>query len=479
MADDTISKTASAQPIRHVLLRARQSAVAWSLLGTILRIAGGLIVLPLSARKLTSDHLGLWYVFLSLQGIATLFDLGFSPAVVRAAGYLWAGARQLRAFGVEPIQADSKSAAAPNYDLLSHLVATMRIYYRGLGVVSGLIMLIGGGAWIWFKTQGLPDADSLRLCYAFFVIGGFLNVTGDLWPALLSGINGVQSAQKILCGSALVNVLVTAIGLLAHLDIWALALGIIASGLFLRQAGRVSFILLVGPELNRTASAKFPLITLLWPTAWRSGLVSLGAFLVISANTLICSYYLDLKVTASYGLSLTILTMLGAASSTFTQIKLPLANQLRPEGRLNEIVDIWIQRTRISITAYVVGAVVVLLGLNFALRAVESHTMALPLGPLALACLIFGLEMHHVLYAGLVFSENQNPFVAPALVSGVATVILSVILTPKIGIWGLLLAQGFVQACFNNWWTVYRAIQGLQLSWKSYWHRYFRLPVHI
>jgi O-antigen/teichoic acid export membrane protein len=451
----------------------------WSLLGTILRILGGLIVLPLSAHKLSSDHLGLWYVFLSLQGIATLFDLGFSPAVVRAAGYLWAGARQLRAFGVEPIQQNKDSALSPNYELLSHLVATMRVYYRALGTVSGLIMLLCGGAWIWYKTQTFADANTLRLCYAFFVVGGFLNVTGDLWPALLSGINGVQSAQKILCGSASVNVLVTTIGLLARLDVWALALGVIASGLFLRQAGRISFIGLAGPQLNRTASARLQLIGTLWPIAWRTGLVSLGGFLVLSANTLICSYYLDLKVTASYGLSLTVLTMLAAASSTFTQIKLPLANQLRPEGRLTDIADIWVHRTRLSILVYIIGALVIVFGLNFGLQLVGSHTAALPSAPLAFACLICGLEMHHVLYAGLVFSENQNPFVAPALISGLATVVLSVILTPKLGVWGLLLSQGIVQASFNNWWTIYRAIRGLGFSWRSYWHRYFRLPVHI
>src|ERR1700687_134867 len=123
MTNDTTPKIVTVQLGREVFVRARQSAVAWSLLGTILRIIGGLIVLPLSARKLTSDHLGLWYVFLSLQGIATLFDLGFSPAVVRAAGYLWAGARQLRPFGVQPIQESYERGAGPNYDLLGHLVA--------------------------------------------------------------------------------------------------------------------------------------------------------------------------------------------------------------------------------------------------------------------------------------------------------------------------------------------------------------------
>ena len=45
-------------------------------------------------RTIPTEELGLWYVFLSLQGIAALFDLGFSPAVTRAAGYIWAGATE-------------------------------------------------------------------------------------------------------------------------------------------------------------------------------------------------------------------------------------------------------------------------------------------------------------------------------------------------------------------------------------------------
>ena len=67
-------------------------------------------------------------------------------------------------------------------------------------------------------------------------------------------------------------------------------------------------------------------------------------------------------------------------------------------GNLEEIADIWIRRTRISIIVYLVGGALLLFGVNFALEIVGSHTMALPRGQLALALLIFGLEMHHVLY---------------------------------------------------------------------------------
>jgi O-antigen/teichoic acid export membrane protein len=464
---------------RYAISRASQSAVAWSLIATAFRLLSGVLVLPLVVRILPSDHLGLWYVFLSLQGIAALFDLGFSPAVTRAAGYLWGGARQLRKFGVAQLETTEAVEPQPNYSLLTSLVATMRMYYRFFGIGSGLVMLFAGGTWVWIKTQDFPDAASLRACYGVFVFGGFLNATGDLWPALLSGINGVRSAQKILVGSAFINFVTTVSGLLAHFGIWSLVIGTVAAGAFIRLAGRISFFRLAGLQVDRQSPVNFDLIGTLWPTAWRSGLVSLGAFLVISANTLICSAFLNLKQTASYGLSLSLIAIVIAASSTFVQIKLPLVNQLRALNRTNEIMDLWIQRTRVSIAVFIFGALVLLFFGNPALQQIGAKTLLLPKAQLAFALLIFGLEMHHTLYAGLIISENQNPFVAPALISGAATLLLSLLLTPRLGIWGMLLAQGFSQACFNNWWVVYRGVRGLGISWTEYWRHFASSPIRI
>src|SRR5215472_3993524 len=112
---------------RYAISRASQSAVAWSLFATAFRLLSGVLVLPLMVRLIPSDHLGLWYVFLSLQGIAALFDLGFSPAVTRAAGYLWGGARQLQKFGVAKVETGAQLSPEPNYLLLTSLVTTMRL----------------------------------------------------------------------------------------------------------------------------------------------------------------------------------------------------------------------------------------------------------------------------------------------------------------------------------------------------------------
>ena len=465
-------------PIRSAAIRVSRSALVWSLSATATRGAAGLLILPLVARSLPSAHLGLWYIFLSLQGVVTLFDIGFNPAVTRAAGYIWAGARHLTALGL-----DSSSRPAeedqPNFRLLSELIATMRAYYLVFAAVAGTIMCFAGGYWIIEKTQGLSDASNLRLAYLVFSGGVMLNAMGDLWPALLAGINAVRESEKLLFGSILINYSVVAVGILIGLGLWALVLGTVLSGFFLRTSGRLTLLRILGAHFQRTQRPTMALVKTLWPMAWRTGIVTFGTYLVLSANILICSGFLSLETTARYGLTLNLINILTYVSTVITQIKVPLVNQLRLKGDNHRIIDLWIERTRMSLFIYFLGAIVLVAFGSTFLRAIGTQTALLPPAQLAVALLVLGLIMHHILYAFLVVSENRNPFVLPALLSGAATLLLSLLLAPRFGIWGILLAQGGVQLSFNNWWTVHRAIRGLGVSGADYWSRYLRKPIGI
>ena len=85
--------------------------------------------------------------------------------------------------------------------------------------------------------------------------------------------------------------------------------------------------------------------------------------------------------------------MLSTASSAFTKIKMPIVNQLRVTGRMDEIAELWIQRTRISLACYLLGSLALILAGNVGLRIVGSKTMLLPSGELVLMLLIVGLEL--------------------------------------------------------------------------------------
>jgi O-antigen/teichoic acid export membrane protein len=459
--------------MRQLVQRVSGSAVSWSLIAAALRSGSALLLLPLILWRIPSDELGLWYVFVSLGSLAGLMDLGFAYTASRAAGYLWAGSRMLLPFGIDvedrSFETDARGEAIrrePNLPMLSSLVASLRIYYLAAAGLLLLLLTTVGGAWIWQKSVGLAHAPSIRLAFLVYAIGVSLGFANSLWPSVLAGINAVKEAQQITTGCLLVFVALAAAGLLAGLGLWALVIATIVAGFAERLIGRRVFSRLVS-----LLPGKFDLSVLraLWPNAWRTAAVGLGAFMIFQANTLICSAFLDLRTTASYGLSLQAVTALVGISSIWVRVRVPAINRLRAQGMVERIPAVFRQRIVFALLTFGAGAAGLLSLGQPLLNLLNAQTPLLPTALLATLLLIQLLEMHHTLYAELVYSENVNPFVIPALVSGGAIIILSVLMTPRFGVWGMLLATGLVQLCFNNWWPVVRAIRGLGPAGKSYW----------
>ena len=53
--------------------------IMWNYAGSIFNIGMGIFVLPFVLKMLTTDELGVWYVFGSIAALITLLDFGFSP----------------------------------------------------------------------------------------------------------------------------------------------------------------------------------------------------------------------------------------------------------------------------------------------------------------------------------------------------------------------------------------------------------------
>jgi O-antigen/teichoic acid export membrane protein len=451
-----------------------RSAVAWTFLATLLRVGANVIILPLILRKLPPEHLGLWYVFAAIGGFASLLDFGFEPTITRMTSYAWGGASRLIAFGLHQDEVKSSVTPEPNRALIADLVATLRAYYFWVGLGVLFLLGVGGGIWIWIQTEQLPAATSLRLAWLVYAFGCCLNFISGRWPAMLTGIGALKEGQHITIFSLLFYYAVAVTGLLTGFGIWGLVLAVLAMGWGLRSFGRHIFRRLAAlPGGLPSACFHQEIFSAIWPNAWRMGLVSLAAFLATTANTLVCGAFLGLKTTASYGISLQLMTLLSSLSAVWVQVKMPAINQLRLQNRDEEIVRIFVSRTRLFILSYLTGTLAILFLAPDAFRMIGSKTMLIPFGPLAVLALILFLEMHHWLYAQLVLSENHNPFLKPALISGTAIVLASILLTPKLGIWGLLISRGVIQACYNNWWPVGRALRGLKLKPCRYFFRFF------
>ena len=77
-----------------------RKAVAWNFAATSLRIASGVIVLPLVLRLLPSQEVGLWNIFLTIGSLATLLDFGFANAFSRNVTYIFSGVKELNQKGM-------------------------------------------------------------------------------------------------------------------------------------------------------------------------------------------------------------------------------------------------------------------------------------------------------------------------------------------------------------------------------------------
>lgn len=445
---------------KALIQRSWNSAVLWSWLNTLLRVGSAIIIIPLAARIIPREELGLWYVFLAMGTLSGLLELGFRNAVSMNASFLWAGASDLKPMGLPDLPANPP----PRPLRMAPLVATFTRFYQGVALAILALLWTAGAAWIAQQTEAFEHRTSLRLAWMVYALAFAVNFSGGIWAALLGGINRIRDAQQSQMIAALAGLALTVTGLLLGLNLWALVLGQALTGWLSWTLVRRRFINAI-PELPlRGARFDRSLIRTLWPMAWRNGIGGLGAFLVAQANTLICSAFLDLRATATYGLSMQLAGTLAAVSAIWVQVKIPLLAQTRIADGNASVAPLFARRILLFIAMFALGAAVLLAFGPRALDAVGSQTPLLPHVLFAALLLVVFLEAHHSLYAALVLTENRNPFVLPGICSGIASVLLSIALTRTLGPAGLIAAPGIIQALFNNWWVVWRGIRGMDLS---------------
>jgi O-antigen/teichoic acid export membrane protein len=451
-----------------------RTAVAWAFLGSFLRCGGAILLLPLIARYMPAKHLGIWYVFVSMGGLILLIDEGVSVSVSRAAAYLWTGAEDLLSFGIAPLkQADG---VGPNKDGMHSLVRTLVWYYRLFATVCFAILAAIGSAWIWHLTRDLPDAGILRTAWLVYSFGYCLSLSGLLWPALLSGINEVCRAQRILTIGSIINYAVAAAGLILHFGIWSLAAGSLLMAIFTRAAAMRAFHRATGNAFRQrnAKGLQWPLLGKLWPNSWRLGICGVGAYLSVPATVLICSAFIDLETTGSLGLSLQLLTKLVALSAVWLLVKIPELNRFRAQDEVRRLIAVSVTRIRLSVLTFVLGAAAIIVLAPGLLKITGAQTLLLPGPLLVLLSATLLLALQQSLHGHLILTENRNPFALAQLFTGMGAVILAVILAPRFNLNGILLASFIVPLLYLDWWIVLRAVSGLGIKPLAYLRLFFR-----
>jgi len=431
-----------------------------------LRIGGGMIVLPLALRVIPEAQMGLYYTFVSIAGLITLLDFGFAPTVSRNAGYAMGGALRLVAHGVPELRPES----GPNILLLSSLTGAVSAYYRLLGLVAGLCLVFGGGYFVANRLHATGLSVNLLGAWMLFAAAQTYTFSSGYWSNLLNGVGEVRRAAINAIISQICGLAVLSISLLLGLTIWSYGCSSLISAIILHFAAWSSFRKICPkiPSEEHTMAVAKDIFRALWPMAWRQGLVLLGAFFIQRGSILICSAKLGLNETAQYGLSVTLISLVCQVSGIPIYVALPSINRMRVSQDFVGIARLFLPRLYGGLGFAFIGmSALAWIGEDL-LHLLRSHTTLLSPSALLLLGLVWLLEVHHSYYAMLVLTENRNPFILPALLSGVAIFLIGWWLAGILGVWGLIIAQGAVQLACNNWWPVYLGLRGIHLlPWAS------------
>lgn len=433
-----------------VALARRHSALLAGLIAQALQYGSALAMLPILITRLSPAEIGLWYLFVAIQGLAIVADFGFQPTFARNFALAYAGVADLQAQGTHADVRDE-----PNWPLFhAILLAARRVYFA---LSAGIFVLLAVAGLLYVRrvtSQTGLDLTSVSISWIIFSFGVCLSLY-FLWISpLLIGLNRMRTNYlfQIVArgGFALVGI----VTLLAGGRLIALSIALVATDVI----GRLFLVPTLRPILARLrdavpapGQARAAFLALL-PNAVRTGIVGVAAYMIVRASAFIVTPFLGITMMASYGTTMQLVAGLQAVALLPTQVQLPAMVRAHVRHDRDTLRRQWHQVTLMYLLLFGLGAFVLVLFGKPVLVLIGSRIQLIPLTALVALCVITALEGIHTVAAAIIQASNRVPFVWPAVLSGVGVILLGTAAAwAGFGILGIIVAQGLVQAAYNNW----------------------------
>ena len=193
-----------------------------------------MLLLPLLLRLLSKHDLGMYFVFLSLNGIIVVLDLGFSPTLGRFVGYAMGGAKRLVAFGM----VEEEVHGSPNYPLLWELLVTGRVFYRFVALAAALLLTTAGSLMVMQKVGETSSPHLTWLGWGVSVAAVAAEAYFNVWNIFLRSINQVLVATRISMLAYSLRLVLACLFLLAGGGLLSLPAASLVTSLIIRNFSR-------------------------------------------------------------------------------------------------------------------------------------------------------------------------------------------------------------------------------------------------
>lgn len=448
--------------------------IAWNFAGTMMRVASGVILLPLVLRLLSKEDVGLWNIYLQIFGLALLLDFGFQSAFGRNITYIFSGVKELQAEGFSSVDNDDKSIS---YSLLKSVIKAMRRFY---GIIALIFLVIFFTASPFYLSHILKDyhGDTSHkvIWISWFVYGALIayQLYTYYYGSLLIGRGMVKKQQQIYVIGQSFRIAASIVLLLMGYGIVSMVVGQLVSDIFTRVLSYSAFYDKdIRTELkNSVASPVKDIMKIMAPNATKIGITTLGWFLTSKIIIIIAPLLsISLSTVGSYGTTMTMINLIMSLSTLWSSTFYPKLTLYRVNNQLDDLKRVYIKGQLSMVAVYLIcGAGLIIVG-PVLLHIIKSNTPLLPSFMIAVILLVAMLESNFGLASSFILAGNQVPYMKSSILTGIFSqiLLLSMLKLTDMGTWAMVLAPGIAAAAYQNWKWPLVAHKQLNLSSNDYY----------
>ena len=439
-------------------IRIKTKDVVWSYIGNFFKVATNIILLPLILKFLSTDEIGLWYVFASIGQIVVLLDFGFAAALSRNISYIWCGADSLEKENVQVVE--NKQT---NWNSFKVILKTCQYIYVVISVIAFLLLAVAGTPYI-INVSGYD----FLLAWGIYGVAVCINLLYSYYTSFLRGVGAIAENNFAGIASKICQIVLSFVLLQYGMGLLGVSIAYLVSGFALRFVSLYCFYKYegIGKSLRNVHVSgiyrqAFDMFKVIWYNASKDGLVTISNFLCTQANTLICSYVIGLSATGSFGLSIQLATIIGTiASIIFTSF-----HPAMQEAALHDDRKAGFKYLTTSMMAYVYMYLIMSLGALAILPVIHYLKPELEMDAVVFIVILVYMFIYYIyhLFSSYISTFNRLPYTTSFIVTAFASVILSFLLAQytEMGIWALIIAPILTSLVYNAWKWPYHVIYEL------------------
>lgn len=391
----------------------------WNYGATFFKIGSSVILLPLILRKMPTEMVGIWSIFMTITAFSSLLDFGFNPSFARNITYVFSGVNKLNIKGYESV--NTNEIQTVDYGLLKGVISAMRWFYLRMALFLFLLLSTLGTYYIYFILKNYQgEVKEIYLAWVLLCFINAYNIFTLYYDSLLQGKGLVKRLKQIDITGYLVYLIIASFLILYGYGIVAIVSAQASSVIIIRWLSYKSFFTEEIKQKLEISSArdKEEVLKAIYPNAIKIGLTSLGGFIVQKSALVIGSLYLTLNEIATYGISMQLIAVMASMAGIYTATYIPKIVQLRVSQNNEEIKKIYNKGQIILLLTYIFGGVTLLVLGNWVLAFLGSKTNLMPFNMLFLAIFLSLVESNLSIAGSVLLTKNEVPFFKASLLSG-------------------------------------------------------------